>query len=394
MKKLFFALLFGVMLFQAQAQDKKEQKDVYTFTTVKENPYTPVKNQSHSSTCWSFSTVAFLESELLRTGKGEYDLSDMFYVYYDYMQKMEQYVRFHGTINFGAGGGSRDVTQILKQYGAVPESVYAGLNYGEPKHNHDEMDKILKEYAQIIASSKKPSTAWKTVEASILDSYLGKIPTEFEYKGKKYTPKTFGQSLGLNPDDYVEIGSYMHHPYYSQFILEIEDNWRFDKIYNVQLDEMIKIIDDAINSGYTVAWGSDVSEKGFSWKNGVAVVPDMDRQDLSGTDMDRWTKMSEKDKEAQLFSFDKPLKEKTITPEMRQQAFDNFETTDDHGMLIYGIAKDQNGNKYYMVKNSWGTDSKYKGIFYASEAFVKYKTTSIMVNKNVISADLKKKLGL
>ena len=398
MKKIILACFAITLCFSAtyaQKNDKKTTKDEgYTFTVVKENPITSIKNQHKSGTCWSFAGIAFVESELLRTGKGEYDLSDMFIARYAYMDKLEKYVRFHGNLNFSAGGAFHDVTNMMKKYGIVPEEDYTGLNYGESTHIHAELDATMDALAKAFAKSKKPTSAWKTSTNAVLDAYLGTIPTEFTYKGVKYTPVSFANSLGLNWNDYIEVTSFTHHPFYTSFVIEVPDNWSFDKAYNVQLDEMIQIMDEAINAGYTIGWASDVSEKGFSWRNGVAIVPDEDKQDLAGSEQERWEKLNDAEKAAMLYKFDKPVKEKAITQESRQKGFDNFETSDDHGMLIYGIAKDQNGNKYYMVKNSWGTDHKYKGIFYASEAFVKAKTISIMINKNSLNSSFKGKLGL
>ncbi|MDL2314999.1 C1 family peptidase [Bacteroidales bacterium OttesenSCG-928-C19] len=398
MKKIILACFTVAICFSgayAQKSNKKATKDEgYNFTTVKENPITPVKNQYKSGTCWSFSGLALVEAELLRTGKGEYDLADMFIVRHTYMDKMEKYVRYHGNINFGGGGAFHDVINMIKKYGIVPEEDYTGLNYGEDNHIHAELDATMDALAKAFAKSKKPTSAWKTASNAVLDAYLGVAPENFTYKGTKYNPVSFAKSLGLNWDDYVEVTSFTHHPFYTSFIIEVPDNWSFDKVYNVQLDEMIQVMDEAINAGYTIGWASDVSEKGFSWRNGVAIVPDEVKQDLGGSEQEKWEKMNDAEKAAMLYKFDKPVKEKTITQELRQQGFDNFETTDDHGMLIYGIAKDQNGNKYYMVKNSWGTDHKYKGIFYASEAFVRAKTISIMINKNSLNSNLKGKLSL
>ncbi len=398
MKKIIlfgFSIVFAAFSMQAQDTTKtKTDKKGYEFTTVKEVPYTSVKNQNKSGTCWSFSTLAFIESELLRTGKGEYDLSEMFVVRNAYFDKFEKYVRFHGSMNFGAGGAAHDIPNMIKKYGIVPEDVYTGLQYGENNHVHDELDKMMEAMGKVVANSKKPTTAWTKAVNGVLDAYLGPLPQEFTYKGVKYNPKSFAQSLGLNWDDYIEIGSFTHHPFYSKFVLEVPDNWAFDEIYNVPLDEMMKVIDDAINAGYSIAWGADVSEKGFSWRNAVAIIPDEEKPNLQGSEQEKWEKMTEKEKAAQLYSFDAPVKEKVITQEIRQKGFDNFETTDDHGMQIVGIAKDQNGAKYYIVKNSWGTDHVKKGIFYASESFVRAKTMDILINKNCLSSDMKKKLKL
>ncbi len=398
LKKLslaFLCFLFATTILNAQ-DEKDKKSEAYKFTIEKQIKTTPVKNQNKSGTCWSFSTIALLESELIRMGKGEFDLSDMFCVRHAYADKAEKYVRMHGSINFGGGGAAHDVTDMIRKYGIVPEEAYTGLNYGETKHNHGEIDAVLKAYIKAIANddNKKLTTAWLNGFNGILDAYYGKLPENFTYKGKSYTPQSFAKELGINPDDYIEFSSYTHHPFYSKFIIEVPDNWAWGEVYNVPVNELIVIIDNAINNGYTVAWGTDVSEKGFSWKNGVAIVPDEEKPDLQGSERDKWEKLTEKEKAAQLYTFDKPIKEKVITQEMRQTAFDNYQTTDDHGLQICGIAKDQNGNKFYLVKNSWSAEGKYDGYFYASEAFVKYKTMDIMIHKDATPKDILKKIKL
>ncbi|MDR0790102.1 MAG: aminopeptidase [Bacteroidales bacterium] len=396
MKRLVYLLLFALVFSNvSMAQnEKKEEKKGYQFTKVKENPVTPVGDQYRSGTCWSFSAVGLVEAELVRTGKGQYNLSEMWIVRHAYMEKAEHYIRMHGNATFAAGGAFQDIPLMIKKYGIVPEEAYAGLNYGESKHNHSELDAVLEGFVKPLAQAKKLSPSWKTAFNAILDAYFGPVPEKFKYNGKEYTPASFAASLGLNWDDYIEIGSFTHHPFYEKFILEIPDNWTNGEIYNVKLDEMIQIMDDAINNGYCIGWGADVSEKGFSWKNGVAIVPDEDKTDLSGTERDRWEKLTAAEKTAAAYSFDGTAKEKTITQAMRQEGFDNFETTDDHGMVITGIYKDQNGNKFYKVKNSWNTENIYDGYFYASEAFVRFKTMDFQINKNALSPAMKSKLGV
>lgn len=399
MNKTIITLALAVMVGGgAFAQDKKEtkaeEKKGYEFTIVKENASTSAKDQSRSGTCWSFSGIGFLESELLKAGKGEYDLSEMWIVRTAYLEKAERYIRLHGNTTFAAGGGFHDVTAMISKYGIVPEEVYTGLNYGETKHNHGEIDKVLEAFCKAVISQKTLSTAWKPAFNGILDAYFGKMPEKFTYKGVEYTPKSYAASLGLNMDEFVEIGSFTHVPFYKPFILDVQDNWMLSSIYNVNIDEMMQVIDNAINNGYTIGWGADVSEKGFSWKNGVAIVPAEDKSDLGGTERDKWEKLTAAEKAAAMYSFDGTAKEKTITQAMRQEAYDNYNTTDDHGMVIVGIAKDQNGNKFYKVKNSWSTEGKYNGYFYASEAFVRYKTIDYMVNKKALPANIKSKLGL
>ncbi len=376
---------------------KKKTDSGYQFTIVKQLPATSVKNQFRSSTCWSYSTISFLESELLRMGKDTFDLSDMFPVHKSYPEKAIMYIRFNGKHNFGPGGAAHDVISMMKKYGITPESAYSGHVIGEVNPVHAEMDAVLEADVNAVLKNpnKKLTPVWLKGFNGLLDAYLGEIPDKFAYKGKEYTPKTFCDNLGLNLDDYVEITSYNHHPFYSQFIIEIPDNWEMGSVYNVPMEDLIQIIDNAIMSGYTVAWGADVSEKGFSWKNGVAIIPDKNAAEVSGTDKDRWTKMSETEKEKLLFKFDQPVPERNITQEMRQIEFDNYQTTDDHGLHLIGIAQDQEGKKFYIVKNSWGIENNpYKGFIYVSEAYIKLKTMDIMVNKNSIPKEIRQKLGL
>ncbi len=397
MKKILLLTLVISLSFLGIAQVQVDTIGAYIIKVDKKLPATSVKNQYRSGTCWSFSGISFLESELLRMKKGTYDLSEMYVVRHVYSDKAEKYVRLHGHLNFGSGGAFHDVTYVLKNYGIVPEKVYTGLNYGEPKHVHMEMDKVLKNFVDAIVEdpNKKLTTVWHQAFDKILDTYLGEDPKEFTYKGKKYTPKSFLQSLGLNPDDYIEITSFSHHPFYQKFAIELPDNWLWYQDYNVPLDDLIKIIDNAINSGYTVAWASDVSEPGFLWRKGIAILPDKEHQETKGMEVDKWVKMDRKEKQDYLYSLKQIVKEVNVTQESRQRDFDDYKTTDDHGMHIIGIAHDQKGNKYYLVKNSWGTDNNpLHGYFYASEAFVKDKTTAIMVYKDAIPKEIKQKLKI
>lgn len=400
MKRSLFLItlfVFGISLATFSQEQEKKSDSGYQFTMIKQVPATSVKNQFRSGTCWSYSAIAFLESELLRMGKDTFDLSEMFVVRKAYEDKSKLYVRFQGKHNFAGGGAAHDVTYVLKNYGLLPESAYTGLTIGEDKPVHGEMDDVLGGYMDAVLknANKKISPVWHQGLNGILDAYLGPIPQKFAYKGKEYTPASFTEMLGLNPDDYVEITSFTHHPFYSEFILEVPDNWLMHEMYNLPLEEMMQIIDYSINNGYSVVWGSDVSEKGFSWKNGVALVPDKNAPELAGLEQGKWEKMTDAEKEKLLYKFDKPIPEKKITQEMRQLEFDNYQTTDDHGMLITGLAKDQNGNAYYLVKNSWGADDhKFKGYFYASKPFVELKTLDIMVHKNAIPKEIRKKLGL
>ncbi len=369
------------------------QNSVYTFTVVKENPITSVKNQASTSTCWSFSGVSFLESELLRKGKGEFDLSEMYIVRRNYEDKAEKFARTHGNLNFAPGGSFADVVETLDEYGIVPDNVYTGLLDGAESHNHGEMDKVLSGYMKGIIGNNNISTVWNKGFKGILDAYLNEKPTTFTYNGKSYTPQSFRDFLGLKQSDYISITSFTHQPFYKPFAIEVPDNWRWANSYNLPVDEMMAAIDNALMNGYTVAWASDVSEGGFS-RQGIAIIPDENAAENAGTDQARWLGLSERERRSNIASKigSEVLKEKAITQEMRQEAYDNYQTTDDHGMHIYGIARDQNGNKYYMVKNSWGKTGPYEGIWYASEPFVRYKTLSIVINKEALPKETANKL--
>lgn len=395
MNKLLLIAAFAASTMAVSAQKDTTAVDTFRFTTIKENKITSVKNQASSGTCWSFSALGFFEAELLRMGKPTVDLSEMFVVHQSYTDKADKFVRMYGTINFAGGGSFYDVMYTLKNYGIVPESEMSGLNYGEEKHRHGELDALTEAYVKTLVKNpnKKLSTAWKKGFTGILDAYLGERPKEFVANGKKYTPVTYAQSLGLNMDDYVSLTSFTHHPFYSKFVIEIPDNWRWEESYNLPLDEFAKVFDYAIDNGFTIAWGSDVSEKGFT-RNGVAVNPEVKKENLPGSDQAKWLNISQKEMEEQIYKVKGPQPEVNVTQEIRQRDFDNYQTTDDHGMVIYGTAKDQNGTKYYLVKNSWGTDNKYKGIWYASDSFVKHKTINIVVHKDAIPKEILKKLGL
>lgn len=392
MKKSIISLILIVSYIGGFAQ-----KDTtgFVFTTIKENKITSVKNQNRSSTCWAYSALGFLEAELLRLNKGDHDFSEMFVVYHTMLDRAVNYVRLHGDASFSPGGSFYDVLYCWRHYGIVPDKAMpAGVMYGDTLANHSDLDAAAKAYVDVIAKStaSKISPLWRRPLEAIYETYLGKLPQEFTYKGKKYTPRSFADSFGLNMDDYVSLTSYSHHPFYEAFAIEIQDNWRGAKSYNLPIDELIQVMRNAVNTGYTIAWGSDVSEEGFT-RNGIAVMPDVKKgAELTGSDMAHWLGLSKADRRAELTS--RPLPEMTVTQQMRQEAYDNWETTDDHGMLIYGLAKDQNGKQYFMVKNSWGLSGKYKGFWYASEAFVAYKTMNIVVHKNAIPKEILKKLNL
>ena len=385
------------LMIDSAAVDTAKVDSGFVFTTVDSVAITPVKDQHRSSTCWAFSTLGFLESEVLRTKGKEIDFSEMFVVSKTMIDRATYCVRLYNEPHFAPGGSAYDVIYCMSHYGLVPQEAMPGIRYGWTKNDtlpvHAELDRVAGGYLKGLSSLKKVSPVWKEGLQAIYDTYLGKCPEEFEYEGKKYTPKSFVQMLGLNEDDYVSITSYTHHPFYEKFALEVPDNWRMDQMYNVPMEDMMRIIDNAIEHGYTLAWGADVSELGFTRK-GIGVVPDEDNgADLTGSDMAKWVGMSNDEKKSKLT--EKPLPEKTITQQMRQDAFDSWETTDDHGMQIFGTAKDQNGKKYYMIKNSWGAiKSDYKGVWYVSEAFMQYKTNDILVHKDALPKDIRKKLGL
>lgn len=400
MKNLMLSLFALCIALTAGAQTADTTSaEGYRFTDTKIIPTTPVKDQSRSGTCWCFSTLSFLESEILRAGGPALHLSEMWIVRHSFMDKAEKYVRMHGTINFAEGGASHDVTEGIKAHGIVPFEVYPGLNYGTEKPDFHELSVVLKAYLDAVVktgdkSGKALSTAWKRGFDAILDEYFGPLPETFTYEGKEYTPETFAAQLPIDLDNYIDISSFTHHPFYTQFIIEVPDNWMWGTVYNVPLDEMMQIIDHALEQGYTVSWGTDVSEKGFSRTKAIGIVPEADTESMSGTEAERWGKLTDKEKEAALYKFDKPGKERTITQQMRQTAFDNYETTDDHGMLIMGTATDQVGNRYYKVQNSWDVLPPYDGFWYFSRPFVAYKTTSIMVNKQALPKEIARKLGL
>ena len=392
-----FALIFGLS-FLANAQDaKSNQPKGYQFTDIKRLPATSVKDQARAGTCWSWSGISFFESEMIRMGKEPIDLSAMYIVRHAYSDKATKFVRLHGSMNFAVGGAFCDVMHVIKNYGIVPMDVYKGLNYGEPNHAFGEIDDVLAGYVNAVIknSNKKLSTAWKKGFDGILDAYLGEEPEKFEYKGKEYTPRTFADEVvGLNMDDYVSLTSFTHHPFYSQFAIEVPDNWLWGMSYNLPINELAQVMSNAIDNGYTFAWASDVSERGFQTSQpGVAVVPTTDTKEMSGAEIAKWEAMPKGNQTPDAFR-QGPAPEKEITQEMRQQEFDNYLTTDDHGMHVIGKAKDQNGTVYYIVKNSWNKYNKFGGYFYASEPFMKYKTMNIIVHKNAIPKDIRKKLGI
>lgn len=400
MKKLLTFALLALIATSAQAAKKKEavNKNKPVFTVIKENPITSIKDQNRSGTCWAYSTLSFFESEILKKSGKTYDLCEMFVANKNYMDRATMTVRMHGDVSFSQGGSAYDVYYVLKNYGICPEDAMPlpGTMYGDSLANFNEFFDVMTPYVEKIAKSdsKKLTPAWKNGLQGIIDAYLGKCPENFNYEGKNYTPKTFAESLGLDWNDYVSITSYTHHPFWSEFAVEVQDNWRWPMSWNVPMDDMMRIIDNAVMNGYTVAWGGDVSEEGFTRK-GLGIAYDTKKaQSLSGSDAAKWLRLSKTEKSNKLDSLGINAPEITPSQELRQQRYDNWELTDDHGMLIYGIAKDQNGKEYYMVKNSWGEYGDYKGTWYMTKAFVANATMDFMVNKNAIPEDIRKKLGI
>lgn len=398
LKKIFMLSAAAVSLFTVYA-DEKETKEAadsgFVFTDVKVIPTTSVKDQNKSGTCWCFATTSFFEDEILRKTGKELDLSEMFSVYHCYADKADKYIRMNGKINFAQGGSNLDVPYVWQRYGVVPESVYSGLEYGENKHSHYEMEAALKGYLDAVNRNpnRRLSTAWKKGYNAILDAYFGALPETFEVDGKSYTPQTYAQSLGLDMADYIPFTSFTHHPFYISFGLEIADNWIWGQYVNVPLDELKAIVDNSLEKGYTVLWAADVSEGGFKWKEGFAVMPkEKTEADMEGTELARWVKMSDSDREDARWDINGPVDEIDVTQETRQEMFDRQETTDDHSMVIVGYAVDQNGKRYYKVKNSWDTNHVYDGFFYVSEAYFLSKTVDVMVNKEVVPKDIMKKI--
>ncbi len=391
MKKLF--VLAVLALGFAAAASAQEG---YKFTDQKVVKTVPITNQYRSGTCWCFSTLSYLEEEIMAVGGEQMTLSQMWVVRHAYFDKAVKYVRLHGNLNFAVGGAAHDVTEMIAKYGIVPREVYTGQNYGTELPEFNEIDDVLKAYVDAIIKNGngKLTPVWQDGLNAILDTYFGERPETFTYKGKEYTPKSFAESLPIKMEDYIEISSYTHHPFYSTFILEVPDNWMWHSMYNLPVGEMMQVLDAALEAGRPVAWGTDVSEKGFSRTKAIGVIPEEVEKNSIGSDAERWGKLTDAEKQAMINNLEGPMKEKTITQEMRQEAYDNYLTTDDHGMVIVGTATDQEGNPFYKVQNSWGESGPYKGFYYFSRPFVEYKTMDIMVNKNIVPKEILKKLGL
>lgn len=386
----------------ANAQKAKVDFPEYQFTTVIENPITSVKNQYRSGTCWAYSAIGFVESEVIRinniTDPAKYpDFSEFFVVSHSYSDRADKYIMLDGNLTFSAGSQAEDVLDVIRLYGLVPQEEMTGMNYGTELPAQSELDAVLRAYVEAVVKNpnKTLTTAWKRGYQAILDEYLGKYPTEFTVDGVKYTPESYRDALKFNPDDYVTLTSFTHHPFYTYFPFEVADNWRWDEFYNVPIDEMMEILDYALENGYTIAWGADVSEPGFT-RDGLAILVDVKASNTSGSDQEHWVgKADEKQTKSKAKKSAKlktnPIVELVPTQQTRQTGFMNKTITDDHGMQIYGVAKDQWGGKYYLVKNSWGETGKYNGIWYASEAFVKGQTLDIAIHKSALPKEFVEK---
>ena len=398
MKKILTLALLALLATGANAAKPKKaaKSNKPVFTTIKENPITSIKDQNRSGTCWDYSTLSYFESEILKATGKTYDLCEAFVANKTYMDRAVQVVRLHGDCQFSQGGSAYDVLHVLKNQGICPEDAmpFPGSLYGDSLNNFNEFFGQLEPYVAGIAKStaNKISSQWKVGLQGILDAYLGQCPEKFTYEGKEYTPKSFAASLGLNFDDYVTITSYSHHPYYTQYAVEVQDNWRNPLSWNLPMEDMARILENAVMNGYTVAWGGDVSEPGFTRKGLAYFVDTKKAEGLSGSDMARWLKLSPAKRTNLIDSLGCKVPELEPTAEQRQQRFDNWELTDDHGMLIFGIAKDQHGKEYYMVKNSWGETGDFKGIWYMTKNYIVANTMDFMVNKNAIPADILQKM--
>ena len=387
MKKILLSCLLLPSLVFAQddlikkIEGNKSDSNKYVFSVVKNIENTSVKNQASSGTCWSYSTNSFLESEMIRLGKEPVDIAEIFTARCVYKDKADMYVRLHGGLSWGDGGSCHDVINVFAKYGALPQSVYSGLNYGTSKNKFGEFQGVLKGMLDAVVRNANGTLTpvWKTAFEKVMDVYLGEVPASFDWKGKTFTPRTFAdQVVGIKPAEYIEFSSFNNYSFYTQVPLLVQDNWDFQKVVNVPINDITTIIDHAIANGYTIAWATDVSEKYFSWKNGVAFVPEKN-----------WEDMEEAEQKS---LFNGKAAERVITQEMRQKAFDNYETTDDHGMHIVGSAKDQTGKDYYIVKNSWGEKNDYKGYLYVSKAYVQYKITAFLVHKGAVPKDILSKI--
>ena len=392
---ILMALFISVASPAQRGRTQVTQPEGYKFTTVVNLDATPVRNQARTGTCWCFATMSFIESELIRMGKGEHDLSEMYVVRHNYMDRIKDNYLRHGKGNLGPGSLAHDVMRVIASEGMVPESAYSGLVNGNTAHNHGELQSMINAIAEVPVKVRHESDDYYKVVNAVLDTYLGEMPTNFTYKGKNYTPKSFTAELGFNPADYVEITSFSHHPFYTKAVVEVQDNWTNERMYNVPINELIQVMDYALEKGYTVDWDGDVSEKGFSHATGVAINPEVTKvEDFVGTDRARFENMNPTQRLDEVFKFERPFPEINVTQAVRQAGYESFVTTDDHLMHITGMVKDQNGTKYYTTKNSWGPErSKFDGYLHMSESYVKAKVIFIMVHKDAVPAAIRAKLG-
>ncbi len=382
MSRIFF--LIAALTF---AQVVAGQIDSFQFTVMDEIPSSPVKDQQHTGTCWSFATTSFVETELIRLGQPVFDISEMYFVRCAYEEKAQSYVRFHGANNFGQGGQAHDVMNAIRKYGMVTEDEYPGLNYGSVVHAHAELEAVLKAFLEAVISNpnKRLTTAWLPAFRGILDAYLGVLPDR---------NKSSLSAIKFNPNDYIELTSFNHHPFYQKILLEIPDNWSHDLYYNLPLDELMQVVKHALSNGYSVCWDGDVSEKSFAYRKGVALLPVTRIEEISGSDKERWIGIAEKDFAKRMANFESPVPEVAVNQENRQLNFDNLTSTDDHLMHLTGMATDQNGTLYFLTKNSWGTEGIYNGYLYMSESYVRMKTIAVMVHRDAIPVGVREKLGL
>lgn len=396
MKRLIVLYLIAP-LFLFQYSVFAQEKTGYEFEIIKKLETSPVKDQQRTGTCWSYATTSFLESEIIRLGNPEVILSPMHFVRYAYSNKVERYVRFQGTNNFGQGGQAHNVMDVIRKHGIVPEKDFSGINYGEDVHVHSELEGILQAMVDVVIKNRnrKLSTAWKPAIEKVIETYFGETPKSITYNGESLSPQKLTEKLGINPDDYIEITSYSNHPYYQKVVLEIPDNWAHKQYYNVPLQDLMSIMNNSIDNGFTIAWDGDVSEKSFSYKKGLAVLPQLNVKEMTDSEQAKWADLPNDKRLEEIYSFKEIVPEIKVTPELRQETFDNYLTTDDHLMHIVGTSKDQNGTLYYITKNSWGDeDHIFDGYLHMSEQYVRKKTIAIMVHKDAVPKHIAKELGI